>query len=380
MKVMSVLALVLAISAIACTVTASEPIERNILKKFESGDSKTLFKVYHLVYKKSYPLNSEEAIKRYRIFKNNWSYIQSENTKGQGYTLGLTKFVDFTPEELKRYINEKPGQIDAAFEQQAAEAENAQLTQKEIQNFFESSDEDEAKFMGEFKTYGQIVRKPLDWRNSLPPVRDQGSCGSCWAFTSAAAMEGNYNIKNNLPPGSNYFSTQQLVDCDTNSGGCDGGSSLMSLYFYGRSTGLVSESAYPYTSGPSGLTGTCRTDVIINTNVKKIKATKVEYCQTCTIDQFYTFLSRGPIAISSYVTDDWFYYIQGIYSIKSCNSTSSNHAIVAVGWGVESTTEYTIIRNSWGTDWGEKGHMRIQFQPTLNDSCFINKRATRPIF
>ena len=107
MKVMYALSLVMAISAIACTFTESESIERNILKNYESGDSKTLFKVYHLVYNKSYPLNSEEAIKRYRIFKRNWSYIQSENKKGHGYTLGLTKFVDFTPEELKSYINEK---------------------------------------------------------------------------------------------------------------------------------------------------------------------------------------------------------------------------------------------------------------------------------
>ena len=377
MKVMSVLALVLAISAIACTVTASEPIERNILKKFESGDSKTLFKVYHLVYNKSYPLNSEEAIKRYRIFKENWSYIQSENKKGQGYTLGLTQFVDFTPEELERYINEKPGQIDAAFEQQAAEAENAK---KEIQNFFDSTDEDEAKLMSKLKTYGQVERKPVDWRNFLPPVRDQGSCGSCWAFSSAATMEGNYNIKNNLSPGSNYFSTQQLVDCDTYSRGCNGGSSLFALSFYGRNTGLVSESDYPYTSGQSGLTGTCRTDLISNTDVKKIKAFRVEYCQTCTIDEFYTFLSRGPVSVSSYVTKDWFYYVEGIFSITSCNSTSSNHAIVAVGWGVESTTEYTIIRNSWGSKWGEKGYMRVQFQPTLNSSCFINKMGSRPIF
>ena len=154
----------------------------------------------------------------------------------------------------------------------------------------------------------------------------------------------------------------------------------MSIYLYDRNPGLVSESDYPYTSGVSGKRGTCNNDLIKDKNVKKIKATEVEYCEPCTIDQFYTFLSRGPIAVSSYVTDDWYLYTDGIFSVATCNSEKANHAVVAVGWGVESTTEYIIIRNSWGSDWGEKGHMKIKYQPKLKKSCFITLRATRPIF
>jgi C1A family cysteine protease len=383
MKSFIALALVLALTAVTCTYSEPEPIERNILKNFEAGDAKTLFKVYHLVYKKSYTLNSEEGIRRYKIFKKNWAYIQEENKKGYTYTLGLTKFVDFTPEELKSYTNEKPGQIDAAFEEIASEAEksNTQLSQQEIQKFFDSPDEDEMKLYGKLSSSEtQIVRNPIDWRSYMTPVRDQGNCGSCWAFGTAAVMEGNFNIKNKITSSTNWLSTQQLVDCDTNSSGCDGGWGLGAIYYYSRLTGLVSEKDYSYTSEFSGLTGTCKNDVVSNINVKKTKSLGMEYCQTCNIDQWYSILAKGPILISSYSNDNWYYYTGGVFSITGCNSTSSNHAVVAVGWGKDTTGEYTIVRNSWGSSWGERGYIRIKYQPEFNASCFINLRATRPTF
>lgn len=384
MKLLITLAILLTLTAVICTF--SEPMERNILKNFEAGDSKTLFKVYHTVYKKSYPLNSEEGIKRYKIFKKNWAYIQEENKKGHEYTLGLTKFVDFTPEELKKYINEKPGQIDAMFQQVFAEAEksNPQLSQQEIQKFFDTPDEDEIKLYGKSSSSEtQVIRNPVDWRSNMTPVRDQGECGSCWAFASAAVMEGNYNVKNKIksPTSSSWLSTQQLVDCDTNSAGCDGGWALGALFYYSKNTGLVGEKDYSYSSGSSGLTGICKNDIVSNLNVKKIKSLSTSYCDNCTIDEWYTYLSKGPISISSAVTDDWFYYTSGIYSVTQCDATSSNHAVVAVGWGKDSQgTEYSIVRNSWSDSWGEAGHIRIKYQPTLKSSCYINMRANKPNF
>ena len=369
------------ISAVSCT--TSDPIERSILKNFEAGDIKTLFKVFHLVYKKEYVLNSEDGIRRYRTFKKNWRFILEENKKGHDYVLGLTPFVDYTEEELKALVNNKPGDIDASFDN--LEHQEVEPVQKEIQNFFDlPDDEDEGKLLGRLSDT-QVVRNPISWIGSFPPVRDQGTCGSCWTFSACGAMEANYNIQKKLATDPTfYLSPQQLVDCDTNSSGCNGGSYLSAFANYAKNTGLVHNSAYPYTYGSTGVTGTCKTSVVSNTSIPKYKLTTFQGCSDCTIDQYYTVLSRGPVSISCYADSRWFYYVSGIFSVSSCPYSASNHAIIAVGWGKALTTsgtvEFTTIRNSWGRFWGESGYMRVRYQPDMNKSCFVNKRAYRPIF
>lgn len=363
--------------------SSDEPIERNILKSFENESSKTLFKVYHHVYKKDYILNSEEGIRRYRIFKRNWNYIKQKNNKGLTYKLGLTAFVDWTEEELKTLVNNKPGDLEASFDN--LQADQIESSSANTQNFFDlPDDEDEIKLLGNITpSTTQVVKNPISWVSKFPPVRNQGSCGSCWTFSAAGAMEANYNIQNNLAVDPTfYLSTQQLTDCDTNSYGCNGGSYVMTFANYARNTGLVRDQIYPYRSGSTGVTGTCRNDLVQNNSRFRIRT--YEGCGDCTIDQFYSVLSRGPVSTSCYADSDWFYYTSGVFFVDSCPYTSSNHAIIAVGWGTANTVigpiDFTLIRNSWGASWGEKGYMRVKYQPEMNKSCYINKRAYRPIF
>jgi C1A family cysteine protease len=159
---------------------------------------------------------------------------------------------------------------------------------------------------------------------------------------------------------------------------------------------MVSDAAYPYTSGKTNTAGTCRNDIISDTNVPKLKVVRVDRCKNlinntyvydeCLIDQWYGFLKKGPFSISVFVVNDWFYYTKGILSVASCTSTSSNHAVIAVGWNRETAadgtvTEFAIVRNSWNTTWGENGYIRIKYQPELlNKGCFTNKRAFLPNF
>lgn len=109
---------------------------------------------------------------------------------------------------------------------------------KEVNNFFDTVDEDESDQTSQSKRY------PIDWRKFMTPVRDQGECGSCWAFAAAGVMEGNYNIKNKSSP-TKWLSTQLLVDCDTKNNGCDGGWPYEALQFYGKPVGLLQDSEYP---------------------------------------------------------------------------------------------------------------------------------------
>lgn len=387
MKVVLAFVAVLSISAVFAAIP-SENIERHILSTFEGGDTKTLFKVYHYLYKKTYDLNSEEAIRRYQIFKKNMEYIRAENQKGHSYTLGYTHLVDMTLEEARKmYLNSKPekmieeGAKEISYEKffDTPDDDEVPEIKKQVKNFFDTEeDEDEIKIRRPAEQISQVKRYAVDWRNVMTPVRDQGQCGSCWAFASAGTIEGNWNIKYKTSP-TQWLSTQQLVDCDTNSSGCDGGWTLGAIYYYGKDVGLMSETEYPY----KAVANTCDSAKIAN--AKKIKSIGTRYCQTCTIDTWFGYLAKGPIGISSYVTDNWFYYTGGIYSIKECNSNSSNHAVIAVGWGIDTdtngnVTEYAIVRNSWGESWGEKGYIRIKFQPELKNSCFINLRATQPIY
>jgi hypothetical protein len=402
---MKIYSIVLAAVLISLAVSSiiNENIEIHILSNFENENPKTMFEVFHFLYKKSYALDSEEGGRRLKIFESNLNYIKTENKKGYSYELGYNHLMDYTFEELNSmYLNHKPEEMEKVwdnidqskgyFDTFADDDEGLRMlidVDRKSKKFFDSDNEDDAdelKLKNGHKSSDKSVsqtlpRSPIDWKSKFLNPRDQTQCGSCWAFSAAGTIEANWAIKNNLSP-ENYFhlSTQQLVDCDTNSGGCNGGSSVLAMSSYGVRNGLIPESSYPYTN----VKGTCNT-ASINNATTKVKLASITNCTDCTIEKWYSLLQQGPIVISSYVTNNWFYYKKGIFSVANCNTTSSNHAIIAVGWGVEkdsngSDVEYTVIRNSWGTAWGEAGYMRIKYQPELNKSCFINKRAALPIF
>jgi len=178
-------------------------------------------------------------------------------------------------------------------------------------------------------------------------VRNQGSCGSCWAFTSIATIES--LLLKNLGGAANAYdlSEQQLIDCTTSVGnaGCNGG--WPSSATRAVKGGVMTESSYPYAAS----NGYCKYDAgkapYSFTGVTEITNTKSALLSALK--------SNGPIAVSVYAGQEWQNYAGGILSCAP--TTSLNHAVTLVGYNAEQ--DYYIIKNSWGTWWGENGYVRL---------------------
>jgi len=215
----------------------------------------------------------------------------------------------------------------------------------------------------------------VDWRtrHAVTPVKDQGQCGSCWAFSATEEIESMWFLKNGTL---NVLSPQQIVSCDTVDQACDGGDTITAYAYVKQAHGLVLEKQYPYTSGNSGVRGRC------SYNHAEVKSPVSGYvyatppcdsgsCNHQDAAGVESHLSQtGPISICVYA-DSWQDYTSGILRSNCPHSADSlDHCVQLVGM----TSEYWIIRNSWNTDWGEKGYIRVAKNP--NNLCGILDEAT----
>lgn len=245
-------------------------------------------------------------------------------------TAGVTQFFDITPEEFRRnYLNLKMSTLDRL---------RARSTTKK---------------MVITKVKGNAPAS-WDWRDhgAVTPIKNQGMCGSCWAFSAMGNIEGQYQMRTKK---TEIFSEQELVDCDTTDSGCNGG--LMDNAFeYLENTGVMRSSDYPYT----GQEGNCRFD----RSKVVAKVTGYRYAsgaQSGEVDEedLKQFIyENGPLAIAVNANPFQSYY-SGIMDPWSCDPSGLNHGVLLVGYGSENGTPYWIIKNSWGSSWGENGFIRI---------------------
>nr|ABW24657.1 cathepsin L [Fasciola hepatica] len=295
------------------------------------------------MYNKEY--NGADDEHRLNIWEQNVKHIEEHNLRHDRglvtYKLGLNQFTDLTFEEFKaKYLMEMSPVSESLSDGISYEAE------------------------------GNDVPASIDWRQYgyVTEVKDQGQCGSCWAFSAVGAIEGQYvkKFRNRM-----LFSEQQLVDCTKRFGnhGCSGGW-MENAYRYLKDSGLETASYYPYQAWEYQ----CQ----YRRELGVAKVTGAYTVHSGDEMRLMQMVGReGPAAVAVDAQSDFYMYQSGIFQSQTCTSQRVTHAVLAVGYGTESGTDYWILKNSWGKWWGEDGYMR--FARNRNNMCAIASVASVPM-
>jgi C1A family cysteine protease len=262
----------------------------------------------------------------------NDKFIEETNSKNLTYTLGHNQFSGMDMEEFKKYLGFSGNFNIRSFEK---EEKDKYFTLPESVNWVENG--------------------------AVTQVKDQGQCGSCWSFSTTGALEGAYFIKYGELM---EFSEQQLVDCDNykNGGrdmGCNGGLMDNAFKWIGKNGGLCTEEDYPYVSGVTKTSGTCQKTCKAVADSKVISFVDVEPSSDVAM---MTALSQQPISIAIEADQKEFQlYKSGIFT-GSCG-TKLDHGVLLVGYG----PNYYLVKNSWGTSWGDGGYIKLGLGPEFNN-------------
>jgi len=317
-----------------------------IISSASNKSDRKQFQRFVKQYNRAYVDDSEYEL-RFKYFQESIQRIEQKQKKDKHATYGINQFSDFSREEFARRLS--PSVVSPKELAVSCLANGAEAVHMDVDD----------------------IPASWDWRTKgvVTPVKNQGDCGSCWAFSTTGDIESQWALKGNTLT---QFSEQLLVDCSHGcceelnqsvcNSGCEGGWQWNAYTDIESWGGIALESAYPYT----GVDGTCRK------NSTKLMAPITNY--TCLSvpnaadeDQMAAYLvAHGPLAVAlnAELVED---YSSGIidpyFPGEECDPTQLDHAVLIVGYGSESSwfgsTPFWIVKNSWGSEFGENGYFRI---------------------
>ena len=218
------------------------------------------------------------------------------------------------------------------------------------------------------------VPASFDWRNVdgngtsyVTPVRNQGGCGSCWAFAATAALESYTLITQNIPNTNLDLSEQILISC-YNTNGCSGGAPGAALYYI-KTTGLPLESCFPYTGydAQDGTSSVYCSQACANWQASTYRILSYGFVSADVSAIKDALANYGPLVTTFSVYSDFFSYNGGIYSYTT-GTYQGGHAVLIVGY--DDVNNCFIVKNSWGTGWGEAGFFRIDYSQLASPVYF----------
>ncbi|XP_022664014.1 cathepsin L1-like [Varroa destructor] len=210
----------------------------------------------------------------------------------------------------------------------------------------------------------------LDWRdqNAVGPVKNQQHCASCYAFSSGGALETAHWRRYGILPN---VSVQHIVDCTRQYGnrGCQGGWMHTAFKWLQDHGGYLASTEYPYAAH----VGKCRDESTLKIG-RVARYARIPAGDEKALLDAVTFIGTIPVAYNA-VTKQHAYYRQGILDVPDCG-TRPTHAVLLVGYGTERGVDYWILKNSWGTSWGENGYFRMRRGSNM---CGVANWASYPV-
>jgi cathepsin L len=285
--------------------------------------------------------SNEEFHQRWQIWRNNFKFVEEFNKKGLSFTVGMNKFADLTVDEFNTHFKG---------------LKKVSITVPENPEAMSTA----------------TLPASVDWRTRgvVTGIKNQGQCGSCWAFSTTGSLEGAHALNTGQLVS---LSEQNLVDCSQAEGnnGCDGGLMDDGFQYVINNKGIDTEASYPYTAED----GTCQYNPAncgsLLVAFQDVQSGSESALQTASA-------TIGPVSVAIDASHSSFQmYSSGVYYEPDCSATQLDHGVLVVGYGTSAGSDYWIVKNSWGTDWGMNGY--IWMSRNRNNNCGIATMASYPL-